>query len=152
MDIVKSALIWIAGAVLTILLYVVIVFLLIFTFPFDKKRKISHAQCYWWANAIISMNPNWELKVNGLENIDRNKAYVIVANHQSLGDIIVIYKIHTQFKWIAKESLFKIPFLGWNMSLIKHIKLMRGEFGSIKRVYREAAGWLRALALSRPGG
>jgi 1-acyl-sn-glycerol-3-phosphate acyltransferase len=29
------------------------------------------------------------------------------------------------------------------MALAKHIKLERGNFGSIKKVYREAAGWLR---------
>jgi 1-acyl-sn-glycerol-3-phosphate acyltransferase len=48
-----------------------------------------------------------------------------------------------QFKWVAKESLFGVPFVGWNMSLAKHIKLRRGSFSSIKHVYREAALWLR---------
>jgi 1-acyl-sn-glycerol-3-phosphate acyltransferase len=33
--------------------------------------------------------------------------------------------------------------LGWCMSLAKHIKLARGDFSSIKKVYREAAEWLR---------
>ncbi len=44
---------------------------------------------------------------------------------------------------MAKESLFRIPFLGWSMSLVKHIKLERGDFSSIKKVYREAAELLR---------
>ena len=81
--------------------------------------------------------------MSGLENIDKNKTYIIVANHQSMADIIIIYLIKTQFKWVAKESLFKVPFAGWCMSLAKHIKLERGDFGSIKKVYREAAHWLR---------
>ena len=46
------------------------------------------------------------------------------------------------FKWVAKESLFKIPVLGWNMSLARHIQLKRGEFSSVKKVYREAGEWL----------
>jgi 1-acyl-sn-glycerol-3-phosphate acyltransferase len=37
-----------------------------------------------------------------------------------------------------------VPFLGWNLSLVKHIRLYRGKLGSIKKVYREAAGWLRS--------
>jgi 1-acyl-sn-glycerol-3-phosphate acyltransferase len=49
-----------------------------------------------------------------------------------------------QFKWVAKESLFDVPFIGWNMSLARHIKLERGKFSSIKKVYREAAHWLRS--------
>jgi 1-acyl-sn-glycerol-3-phosphate acyltransferase len=48
-----------------------------------------------------------------------------------------------QFKWVAKESLFKVPFVGWSLSLAKHIKLERGNFSSIKKVYREAERWLR---------
>ena len=111
--------------------------------PFDKKRKAAHAQCYWWASLITKMNPYWDLAVSGLENIDKNQTYVVVANHQSLADIIILYRTRMQFKWVAKESLFKVPFVGWCMSLAKHIKLERGEFGSVKKVYREAASWLR---------
>ena len=76
-------------------------------------------------------------------NIDKQKTYVIVANHLSLADIVVLYQIRAQFKWIAKESLFKLPFLGWCMSLARYVKLSRGKFSSIKSVYREAARWLR---------
>ena len=67
----------------------------------------------------------------------------MVANHQSMGDIIILYKIRAQFKWVAKDSLFRVPVLGWIMSLIKHIRLLRGDMSSIKKVYREAAVWLR---------
>jgi 1-acyl-sn-glycerol-3-phosphate acyltransferase len=112
-------------------------------FPFDRKRKINHRQCFWWSNALIGFNPYWRLKVKGLENIDPKKAYIVVANHQSLADIIVMYKTRMQFKWVAKESLFKVPFIGWCLSLTKHIKLSRGSFGSVKKVYREAAYWLK---------
>jgi 1-acyl-sn-glycerol-3-phosphate acyltransferase len=78
-----------------------------------------------------------------LENIDPRKTYVAVANHQSMADIIVLYQTRLQFKWVAKNSLFKVPFVGWCLSLTKHIRLTRGDFGSIKKVYREAATWLR---------
>jgi len=69
---------------------------------------------------------------------------VVVANHQSFADIVVIYKTHMQFKWVAKESLFNVPVFGWCMSLMKYIRLSRGEFGSIKKTYRQAAEWLRS--------
>lgn len=93
---------------------------------------------------MTALNPYWKVKVTGLENIDKNRTYVIIANHQSLADIVLAYRTKMQFKWVAKKSLFKVPFVGWSMSLAKHIKLERGNFGSIKKVYREAAYWLRA--------
>jgi len=139
----KSIIIWGTGGLLTIVLWLVTLILTVILLPFDKKRKISHAQCFWWSDAIIGINPNWEMKVSGLDNIDPKKTYVIVANHQSMADIIVFYKTRMQFKWVAKESLFSVPFVGWCLSLCKHIRLERGDFGSIKKVYREAAQWLR---------
>ena len=138
-----SAIIWFVGIFLTVLLFFVMALVSIILFPFDRKRKITHAQCFWWTDAVTALNPYWDVKVEGLDNIDHNKAYVAVSNHQSLADIVLMYKTKMQFKWVAKESLFKIPVLGWNMRLAKHIRLRQGEFSSIKNVYKEAIGWLR---------
>ena len=141
---IQSAIIWLVGFSLTVLLFFIMALVSIVLFPFDKKRKFTHAQCFWWADAVTALNPYWDVKVEGLGNIDHNKTYVAVSNHQSLADIVLMYKTKMQFKWVAKESLFKIPFLGWNMFLAKHIMLKRGEFSSIKKVYKEAVHWLRS--------
>ena len=135
--------IWVVGTMLTILLYFVVL-LTVILFPFDKARRVAHAQCFWWAKSIVWLNPYWNVSVSGLENIDKKKTYIIVANHQSLADIVIVYLLEMQFKWVAKESLFKVPFVGWCLSLTRHVKLERGDFGSIKKIYREAAGWLRS--------
>jgi len=135
--------IWIISTLLTVLLFFVVLFFVIILYPFDKKRKVAHVQCFWWANSLIRINPFWKLKVSGLENIDHNKTYVIIANHQSMADIVVLYKTLMQFKWVSKESLFKVPFIGWCLSLTKHISLSRGKHGSIKEVYHQASFWLR---------
>lgn len=139
----RSAVIWAIGGTLTFILYLAMLFFTILLYPFDKQRRVAHAQCYWWSDMLIHLNPFWKARVTGLENIDKKKTYVIVANHQSLADIIILYQIKSQFKWVAKDSLFDIPVLGWCMSLARHIRLERGEFSSIKKVYREAAQWLR---------
>jgi 1-acyl-sn-glycerol-3-phosphate acyltransferase len=141
---IQSVIIWFVGIFLTVLLFFVMAFVSAVFFPFDRKRKLTHAQCFWWTDAVTALNPYWDVKVEGLDNIDHNKAYVVVSNHQSLADIVLMYKTRMQFKWVAKEDLFKIPVLGWNMLLAKHIRLRRGEFSSIKKVYREAATWLRS--------
>jgi len=143
MEIIISIMIWVVSVILTIILFFVDLFFSIILFPFDRKRKVVHAQCFWWAEAVIGLNPYWSAQARGLENIDPHKTYVMVANHQSMADIVVMYKTRMQFKWVAKESLFKVPFLGWCLSLGKHIKLTRGKFESIKKLYREAANWIR---------
>jgi 1-acyl-sn-glycerol-3-phosphate acyltransferase len=138
-----SIFIWMGSVLLTILLYFVVLFLTILFFPFDPKKKLTHAQCFWWSDALIGLNPFWSVKAQGLENIDPKKTYVIIANHQSMADIVVLYQIKSQFKWVAKASLFKVPFIGWCLGLIKHIKLNRGDFASIKEIYHQASGWLK---------
>ncbi|MBU0606164.1 MAG: 1-acyl-sn-glycerol-3-phosphate acyltransferase [Candidatus Omnitrophica bacterium] len=138
-----SILIWIAGVIITIAAFLVSFILSIALFPFPDKEKIIHAQCFWWSNAIIALNPYWTIKVNGLENIDPLKTYVIVANHQSLADIVIIYQTRMYFKWVAKEELLKVPFIGGLLWVNKHIMISRGNFGSIKEVYRKAAERLK---------
>lgn len=140
----RSILIWFVGILITVLLFFVMAFVSIIFFPFDRKRKIAHAQCFWWTDVVTALNPYWDVRVEGLDNIDHKKTYVVVSNHQSMADIILMYKTKMQFKWVAKESLFKVPVLGWNMLLAKHIRLRRNEFSSIKRVYKEASRWLRS--------
>lgn len=134
---------WAVGITFTVFLFFVILATVIL-FPFDKKRTRAHAHCYWWSSAIIRLNPFWTVKVSGLENIDHTKTYVIVANHQSLADIIIMYQTKMQFKWVAKESLFSLPVLGWCLRLCRHIHIARGELSSIKNVYRSARKWLVA--------
>ncbi len=140
---IQSVIVLAVGIFLIVLLFLVMASLSIILYPFDRKRKIVHAQCFWWTDAVTALNPYWEVKISGLENIDHHKAYVVVSNHQSLADIVLMYKTKMQFKWVAKESLFKIPVLGWNMLLARHIRLRRGDFSSIKKTYREAGEWLR---------
>ncbi len=138
-----SIAIWGYDVILTVALFFVVFFVWLIFYPFDKKRKFAHMQCFWWADSLIRLNPFWKLKVSGLDNIDYNKTYVIIANHQSMADIVVLYKTRMQFKWVSKDSLFKVPFIGWCLALTEHIGLARGEYSSIKRVYRQAAEWLR---------
>jgi len=144
MRLIISIVIWVIGAVLTISLFLVVALLSIVTFPFDKKRKIANLQGFWWASALIGLNPYWNLRINGLENIDPRKAYVVVANHQSIADVFLLYKTHMQFRWVAREDVFKIPLAGWCLSLGKHIKLSRGQAGGLKSAYREMADCLRS--------
>jgi len=54
------------------------------------------------------------LVVNGKENINLNKSYIIMANHQSLFDVFVIpCSIPKPFVGIEASYHFKFPFWGW---------------------------------------
>jgi 1-acyl-sn-glycerol-3-phosphate acyltransferase len=67
---------------------------------------------------------------------------VLIANHQSLADILVCYGLHRQYKWVSKESIIKVPFIGQNMLLNQYIFLKRGDMKSIKEMMHECKDWL----------
>jgi 1-acyl-sn-glycerol-3-phosphate acyltransferase len=53
-------------------------------------------------------------------------AFVYCSNHQSLLDVLVLGSVlHGDFKWAAKRSLMKIPFLGWHLQLAGHVPVDR---------------------------
>lgn len=143
MRILVSIFFWIMTGILTLVVFLGALFCATVLYPFDQKRKLAHTLGFWWSDCLGVMNPFWALKIDGLENIDHNKAYIMVANHQSMADIVIVYKTHVQFKWVAKDALYRIPVFGWTMMLMKYMRLSRGELGSIKDVYDRAGEWLR---------
>ncbi len=67
------------------------------------------------------------VEADGLENVPASGPFVYVTNHQSIVDIIVLGSVLPgDYKWAAKRSLFKIPFLGWHLGLAGHVPVDRG--------------------------
>lgn len=80
--------------------------------PFMKVRTVSALCGGGWARLLAYATPVI-VRVRGREHLDRRRSYVIVTNHQSHYDILVVYGwIGTDFKWVMKKELRKVPFLG----------------------------------------
>jgi 1-acyl-sn-glycerol-3-phosphate acyltransferase len=76
------------------------------------ERFFSYYPGVWWARLVcfITLCP---VKVVGREKLDKKKSYVFVSNHQGAYDIFLIYGFIGQpIKWVMKQSLRKIPFVG----------------------------------------
>lgn len=64
--------------------------------------------------------------VSGREHVDAEQSYVIVANHQSAYDIITIYGwLGIDFRWVMKQEMRMIPFLGFACHRIGHVFINR---------------------------
>jgi 1-acyl-sn-glycerol-3-phosphate acyltransferase len=57
----------------------------------------------------------------------RRRPYVVVSNHESFVDILLISHLPTEMKWMSKIEIMKIPFVGWMMRLARDIPLERGD-------------------------
>ena len=104
------------------------------TGPFDRRLVLLHRFTCFWASLYTWCNPAWQVTVEGCDKIRPGTTYVMVANHLSLIDILVLFRLFRHFKWVSKIENFKVPFIGWNMRLNRYIELRRGD------AYLEAIG------------
>jgi len=80
-----------------------------------------------WANLNCLLTPV-SIKVTGRENIQKGQSYVIVVNHQSAYDILILYaRIGMDFKWIMKKEIRKIPGVGFGSQAVGHIFIDRSN-------------------------
>lgn len=106
------------------------------TAPFDPKRKLLARFTSAWGAHYLSWAPFAGTTVTGLEKIPRDRPCVVVANHQSMVDILAIFGTRVPMLWVSKVENFYAPFLGWNMALNRYIPLKRGRLPSIMRMVR----------------
>ena len=83
------------------------------------------------------LNPLWRFRVTGHVPDDPRRPYVVVANHESFVDILLICHVPMEMKWMSKSEFFKIPMLGWAMRLAGDIRLDRGDKKSGARALAE---------------
>ena len=75
----------------------------------------------WWSRLTCWL-ALCRVKTRGHENLDSAQSYIFVPNHQSAFDIFLVYGFLNQnIKWMQKESLRKIPFVGFASEKAGHV-------------------------------
>jgi 1-acyl-sn-glycerol-3-phosphate acyltransferase len=138
-----SGIYWTLFALSSAPLFVIALVIFLVTWPFDRNGKLLHLYSCAWAQLYFRTNPMWKLTVEGREKLPWRGAAVLVANHESLGDILVLFGLFRPFKWVSKKSVFNVPFIGWNMRLNGYVGLVRGNKESILKMLGECARWLQ---------
>jgi 1-acyl-sn-glycerol-3-phosphate acyltransferase len=97
------------------------------TAPFDPAHY--HAGLLFRKVAVVhqKLNPLWKFRVTGAMPADPRHPYVVVANHESFVDILLISHLPFEMKWMSKSEFFKIPFVGWAMRMAGDIRIERGD-------------------------
>jgi len=92
---------------------IIIFALLIFiSIAFDIQWLFTFFK-YIWSNYILFLMGLWP-KVEGKELVDRNRSYIMIANHTSIIDIFVNLQLFRMpFVFVGKASLSKLPIFGY---------------------------------------
>lgn len=138
-----SGLFWSFVVVSSLLLLPVAVLLWALAAPFGRRRVLLHRFTCAWASLYTWLNPLWPVTVRGREHVARGATYVMVANHLSLLDILVLFRLFRHFTWVSKAENFRVPVIGWNMRLNAYIPLRRGDRDSAAAMMATAEADLR---------
>jgi len=92
--------------------------------PLTRDRRASLWAMRHWCRASAH-GLDIEVLASGMENVPP-PPFVYCSNHQSLLDVLVLGAVLPyDYKWAAKRSLMKIPFLGWHLRLAGHVPVDR---------------------------
>jgi 1-acyl-sn-glycerol-3-phosphate acyltransferase len=129
-----------------LLIYIYTVVCGIFSFCgsfFDARGRWQHGCARLWSWLILKTS-GIRVRVEGLENIDPNRTVIFCANHSSAMDIPILFvHLPLQFRFLAKRSLFRLPFLGWHLRRSGHIPVDRGRPREALKGFSQAAARIK---------
>jgi len=85
---------------------------------------VWNAFCLWWLRITCGIKH----EVIGMENVPP-APFVLLANHQSPWETLFLYWEFLPICAILKRELYKIPFFGWALRLLRPIAIDRSKRG-----------------------
>jgi 1-acyl-sn-glycerol-3-phosphate acyltransferase len=127
-----SIFVWAYWTICFFLVLAIVSILFLFTWPFDRFRKIPNSALKLLAWLIMKPIPSWSFKIEGTCRDKITRPTIVVANHQSFLDIPLLYLLPWNMKWVTKRSMRKIPVLGWMITMTGHIPIDRKSLQSFR--------------------
>jgi 1-acyl-sn-glycerol-3-phosphate acyltransferase len=129
--------VWLFVSITTIILVPIALLTRIIVYPFDRKLSAVRLLYSFYSEVYIRINPFWKIKIEERKKFHKNTVYVIISNHQSMLDIILIQNLYRHFSWVSKSENFSFPLLGWIMKISGDIRLERDNPQSFARLVRD---------------
>jgi len=143
MDILKSIIVWLLGIAFILVFFPVTFIVWLLVLPFDRNRNVVHWMLTYQAVIITYLMPIWKIKLEGRNKAVKGETYVIICNHQSILDILIVNCLRYRFKWISKIEVNKVPVLGWYLRMADYLSVDRGDKESKEKLMEEAYSCLK---------
>src|SRR6202167_392224 len=114
---------------------------------FDERGRTQHAIARLWARILLLVS-GARVRVEGLEKLQTDAAYVLVANQTSYRDTPALLLIPLQIRFFAKQGLFRIPLLGAHLRRAGHLPVVRGNPRASLKSLTEGARLVRERGVS----
>ena len=138
-----SALVWLAWAVLVIAWTPLVFLVWLATAWWDERRWYAGRTFRVCAALALRLNPLWTVEYVGSLPADRRGPYIVVCNHVSLADVVIVGSLPWETKWVSKIAVFRIPLLGLMMRMAGDIPVRRRDEESRAEAYERLKAWVR---------
>lgn len=119
----RSAVVWPVILVATVLFGVPAIFAALLPPRGDWFLLFARA----WARTLLAA-AGVSIRVLHPERLEPGRSFVIVANHESFCDILVLLAaLPMQVRFLAKRSIFRVPVLGWSIAAAGFIPVDRDD-------------------------
>lgn len=116
--------------------------------PFDRTGRFMMKTSRVWARSLLAI-VGVRVQVEGLEKLIPGASYVFTSNHLSYMDTpVILTHIPADFRFMAKDGLFKIPLLGTHLSQAGHIPVPRDDPRAAVKTLSLAAESIRTRNIS----
>lgn len=128
-------LIAIPGIALSTLFYGTLCMLFLLFLP---PKRVNRFIPVWWARTNLALIPA-TVAVHGREHIDPEQSYIIVANHLSHIDILMLYaQPDFDLRFVMKQELRKVPVIGIACAGLGHVYIDRANRHAALHALEEA--------------
>lgn len=110
----------------------IIVLLILFFASLNIKKPVKVLIRFWAKSSFLFMLKR--LQVDGRHHIEKDRKYILVANHASLFDILAIMAFYPNVSFFGKEYLTKIPVFGKVLRVIDFVPMRTSDLRNTREM------------------
>ncbi|MGD8496913.1 MAG: lysophospholipid acyltransferase family protein [Gemmatimonadales bacterium] len=138
-----SAVVWLLWLIVAAAWTPVVGLAWLLTTWWDERRWYVGRTFRWGAKILVWLNPFWRVTIVGKRPARDTEPFVAVCNHESLADVLLVGTLPFDMKWLSKEEIGRVPFVGWMMRLAGDVLVRRSDRRSRGESYDQLLEWLR---------
>ncbi len=110
----------------------------------ERTGPRQHSLMMWWSRACLR-SAGVRVHALGIENVLRDRPQIFFSSHASIADICILASVlPVEYRWLARKEVFRIPIIGWYLSVTRHVKIDRGDRSTAIRLLADASARVRA--------
>ena len=105
---------------------------ILFMYHLGFQKQIPFVIWFWAHTSFLLIGKYY--KIEGRENFDKKRKYILVSNHSSLFDIMGIMAICSRISWFGRANLMQIPVFGNVLQAIHYVPMQTDGLRNTKNM------------------